>query len=238
MGKRIQIVIALLSAAITAYLAYLGYNSYIINTKTISIGWNFGGNQNSIQLTVSESNLEFNTVMDSIWSNEESKEVTRVWLQKKDFFHYQDRELANFLSTQMGRTPSDGARETTEERMRRLNESLDDNPLISELRKLAQNYQPPFQHIGKMISVGVPSGQQPEDDIVYVSFGSEFEGRKVQIWNPKNGKHEVFRARGAFYDTEAVQVDFQMNESQAIELFEHVNFTAEAVATVLPPGNL
>ena len=151
----------------------------IVNTKTISIGWNFGGNQNSIQLTVSESNLEFNTVMDSIWSNEESKEVTKVWLQKKNFFHYQDRELADFLRTQMAETPSDGTEESLKDRRDRLNKSLKDNPLIDALRKLARNYQPPFQHIGKMISVGVPSEQQPEDDIVYVSFGSEFGGRKV-----------------------------------------------------------
>ena len=234
MGSIIRIVVEVLLLVISVYL---GYDKYIANTTIISIDLNFGDNQNSIQLTVSKSNLEFSTVMDSVWSNEESKEVTRVWLRKKGVFHYQDRELANFLSTQMAKTPSDGTIESSEERMNRLNKSLKDNPLISDLRDLARDYQPPFQHIGKKVRVGVPSGQQPEDDTVYVSFGSEFEGRKIQILNPKNRKYKVFRARGAFHATEAVQVDFQMNESQAIDLFGHVNFTAEAVATILPPGN-
>ena len=158
MRKKIRIVGEVLLLAISAYL---GYDKYAANTTIMFINLNFGDNQNSIQLTVNKSNLEFSTVMDSIWDNEEKKEVTKVWLRKKDVFHYQDRELANFLSTQMERTPSNGAIETTEERRHRLNESLKDNPLISALRKLAQNYQPPFQHIGKKGPRRSSSGRKP-----------------------------------------------------------------------------
>lgn len=231
MWRTMRILVEVLLLAISVWL---GYDKFIQDTKTIYISWDFGDHRNSVELTVSQSNVEFNAVMDSIWSDENSKAVALQWLRGKDFFHFQDRELADFLSKRMAKTPSDGAGETTEQRMYRLNESLNDNPLIRELRNLAQSYKPPFQHIGKKVRVGVPSGKQPRDSTVYVSFGSEFMGRSVEILNLKNQKNMVFRARGAFDDTEAIQIDFQMNSSQAIYLFEHVPFTAEAVATVLP----
>ena len=72
--------------------------------------------------------------------------------------------------------------------------------------------------------------------MAYVSFGSEFDGRVVEIWNPMNDKRLTVFAQGAFLPTETVTVDFQMNRRQAVDLFDRVEQTADAVAVILPPS--
>ena len=174
-------------------------------------------------------------VTDSIEVMEDDMSKTSEWMKKNGFFHYTDSSLADRLSAELSETHPEGNEESTEQRANRLKLVLKGNPLITDLRDLARQYKPPFHYVGTPVQIGVPDGNQPKSQNVYVALESEFEGRVVQITNPKNERHLTFRAIGAFHPT--VSVDIQMNTRQAIYLFGRVNTTVRAVASVLPPSS-
>lgn len=209
-------------------IVFIGLSCAILS---IIIQW---GDNTSNQAQIENNKMQLTEVLDSIESRELATGETSVSMREKGYFHYKDRRLSDRLSAELSDTHPEGDDESIEQRTNRLNLVLADNSLIADLRDRARQHLPPFQYIGTPVRVGVPSGNQPRSSTVYVAFESEFEGRVVQIRNPKNERHLTLRAIGAFHPTTAV--DFQMNTRQAIYLFGRVNTTVRAVVFILPPS--
>jgi hypothetical protein len=228
-SSNIRTVVEVLLAAACAYLAYIAY------IAPINVTINYDA-ENSIQMRIEDKMVAHGAVLDSIWSRDFSTKATLGWLKEKDVFHYQDSGLAGRLGDAMPDATTHGNGESLDERKARLEGAIAENPLIADLRGRVRELQPPFQYIGKEVRVGVPSGNRPRSNVAYVAFGSEFDGRVVEIWNPMNDKRLTVFAQGAFLPTAAVTVDFQMNMRQAVDLFDRVEQTADAVAVILPPS--
>ncbi len=226
-SSNIRTVVEVLLAAACAYLAYIAY------IAPINVAINYDA-ENSIQMRIEDKMVAHDAVLDSIWSKDFAREATLGWLKEKDVFHYRDSRLAGRLGDAMPDATTHGNGETLDERKTRLEGAIAENPLIADLRGRVRELQPPFQYIGKEVRVGVPSGNRPRSNVAYVAFGSEFDGRVVEIWNPMNDKRLTVSAQGAFLPTTAVTVDFQMNRRQAVDLFDRVEQTADAVAVILP----
>ncbi len=227
-SSRIRTVIEVVLAAGCAYLAHVAY------IAPVDIAINYDA-ENAIQMRIEDKMVAHNAVLDSIWSKDFSRDATLGWLSAKDVYHYRNSAIAGRLAEAMPAAP-EGAGETIEERKARLEAAIAESPLIADLRGRARGLQPPFQYLGKKVSVGVPSGNRPRTNVAYVAFGSEFDGRVVEIWNPVNDKRVTVFAQGAFVPTESVTVDFQMNRRQAVDLFDRVEDTADAVVVILPPA--
>ena len=228
-SSNIRTVVEVLLAAACAYLAYIAY------IAPINVTINYDA-ENSIQMRIEDKIVAHGAVLDSIWSKDFTREATLEWLTAKDVYHYRNSALAGRLGEAMPDATTHGNGETLDERKTRLEGAIAENPLIADLRGRARELQPPFQYIGKEVRVGVPSGNRPRSNVAYVAFGSEFDGRVVEIWNPMNDKRLTVSAQGAFLPTAAVTVDFQMNRRQAVDLFNRVEQTADAVAVILPPS--
>ncbi len=226
-NSNIRTIVEVVLAAACAYLAYIAY------IAPINVAINYDA-ENSIQMRIEDKMVAHDAVLDSIWSKDFAREATLGWLKEKDLFHYRDIGLAGRLGDAMPDATTHGNGETLDERKARLEGAIAENPLIADLRGRARELQPPFQYIGKEIRVGVPSRNRPQSNVAYVAFGSEFDGRVVEIWNPMNDKRLTVSAQGAFLPTAAVTVDFQMNRRQAVDLFDRVEQTADAVAVMLP----
>lgn len=227
-SSHIRTVIEVVLAAGCAYLAYIAY----IAPVDITINYDA---ENAIQMRIEDKMVAHDAVLDSIWSKDFARNATLGWLTAKDVYHYRNSAIAGRLAEAMPAAPEGGS-ETIEERKARLEAAIAENPLIADLRGRAHGLQPPFQHLGKKVSVGVPSGNRPRTNVAYVAFGGEFDGRVVEIWNPVNDKRVTVFAQGAFAPTESVTIDFQLNRRQAVDLFDRVEDTADAVAVILPPA--
>ena len=224
-SSHIRTVIEVVLAAGCAYLAYIAY------IAPVDITVNYDAD-NSILMRIEDKKVAHDAVLDSIWSKDFAREATLGWLTAKDVYHYRNSAIAGRLAQEMPQ----GNDESIEARKARLEAAIAENPLIADLRGRARGLQPPFQHLGKKVSVGVPSGNRPRNNVAYVAFGGEFDGRVVEIWNPVNDKRVTVFAQGAFVPTESVTIDFQMNRRQAVDLFDRVEDTADAVAVILPPA--
>ena len=226
-----SIVRTIIEVVLAAGCAYLAYIAYI---APVDITVNYDA-ENSILMRIEDKMVAHDAVLDSIWSKDFAREATLGWLTARDVYHYRNSAIAGRLAEAMPVSPEGGS-ETIEERKARLEAAIAENPLIADLRGRAHGLQPPFQYLGKVISVGVPSGNRPRSNVAYVAFGGEFDGRVVEIWNPVNDKRVSVFAQGAFEPTESVTIDFQMNRRQAVDLFDRVEETADAVAVILPPS--
>ena len=227
-SSHIRTVIEVVLAAGCAYLAYIAY------IAPIDVTINYDA-ENAIQMRIEDKMVAHDAVLDSIWSKDFARQATLGWLTAKDVYHYRNSAIAGRLAEDMPDAPQGGS-ETIEARKARLEAAIAENPLIADLRGRAHGLQSPFQYLGKRIRVGVPSGNRPRSNVAYAAYGSEFEGRVVEIWNPVNDKRVSVFAQGAFLPTEAVTIDFQMNRQQAVDLFDRVDETADAVAVILPPS--
>lgn len=224
-SSHIRTIIEVVLAAGCAYLAYIAY------IAPVNIAINYDA-ENAIQMRIEDKMVAHDAVLDSIWSKDFARDATLRWLTAKDVYHYRNSAIAGRLAEAM---PQDD-NESIEERKARLEAVIAENPLIADLRGRARGLQPPFQYLGKKVSVGVPSGNKPRSNVAYVAFGGEFDGRVVEIWNPVNDKRVTVFAQGAFVPEESVTIDFQMNRRQAVDLFDRVEDTADAVAVILPPA--
>ena len=224
-SSHIRTIIEVVLAAGCAYLAYIAY------IAPVNIAINYDA-ENAIQMRIEDKMVAHDAVLDSIWSKDFARDATLGWLTAKDVYHYRNSAIAGRLAEAMPQDDND----SIEERKARLEAAIAENPLIADLRGRARGLQPPFQHLGKKVSVGVPSGNRPRSNVAYVAFGGEFDGRVVEIWNPVNDKRVTVFAQGAFVPTESVTIDFQMNRRQAVDLFDRVEDTADAVAVILPPA--
>ena len=227
-SSHIRTVIEIVLAAGCAYLAYVAY------IAPINVTINYDAEQ-AIRMRIEDKMVAHDAVLDSVWSRDFSREATLGWLAARDVYHYRNSAIAGRLAEEMPVSPQSGS-ENIEARKARLEAAIAENPLIADLRGRAHGLQPPFQRLGKDVRVGVPSGNRPRANVAYTAYGSEFDGRVVEIWNPVNDKRATVFAQGAFLPTETVTIDFQMNRRQAIDLFDRVEATAEAVAVTLPPS--
>lgn len=219
-SSHIRTVIEVVLAAGCTYLAYIAY------IAPINVTINYDA-ESAIQMRIEDKMVAHDAVLDSIWSRDFAREATLGWLTAKDVYHYRNSAIAGRLADEMPDAPQGGS-ETIETRRVRLEAA------IADLRGRAHGLQSPFQYLGKRVRVGVPSGNRPRSNVAYAAYGSEFEGRVVEIWNPVNDKRVSVFAQGAFMPTETVTIDFQMNRQQAVDLFDRVDETSDAVAVILP----
>lgn len=168
------------------------------------------------------------------------KEEAIAALKKHKIFPLADSDLPTALSKLVElekQEDSLGAVERTE----RLRAKIDQNPSVSELRRRAEQTQPPFQRLGQKMQAGIPKigPDQPARFFVNVPISADYAWKRVAVLNPKTGTLLRLIAKPAI-DDQLRDVDLHLNYLQAEQLVgsQLPARTVELWIQVLEPGPL
>ncbi len=187
------------------------------------------------QITVSR-NPTLSELLTAIRAEPQAWEAFEVSLRTElGYYHFSDASLARKLASSFPSPPREY--DDHEGRARHFAELLEEQPLVRELRMLADRSMPPFQRIGEVVRIGVPgeTRHQPPPGRANVPFGSPFDGRRVKVLTTDGERFLVLDAYGAYTDVGTVEL--QLNRDQAVYLFTKISGkTIDATVFVVPLG--
>ncbi|HEX2711648.1 MAG TPA: hypothetical protein VHM88_05420 [Candidatus Acidoferrales bacterium] len=198
------------------------------------IEWKF--KDQSLQLDVAKDLTNPEAMFSKLLETEFARGGTLELLKKRNVFSLEESSFVEGLKSLC--PDKTDPNETFAQRQERLARCFQKSPL-NELRRLANDHAPPFQYIGKEVTVGTPRhlSEQPRRKFANVCTGSEFMDRKLQLRNPKHKPPEIItvQATGSYTCIgDPTEPDIQLNPQDAFSLFRRPTREHEtAIAVVL-----
>jgi hypothetical protein len=212
------------AAIIVGSLTYL-----VTQASSFKVSFDTAG---QISVEMSKKDQPAGELLEKMFQSDMARPYLLQWLKSKSIYSVDDTAMVDALA---GLLPEIDEQNPIE-RQRRYSDELEKHKSIAILRERAAQYQPPFQHVGRKVKIGVPENEEnrPPSYKVNVPFDSPWVGKRIKIYNPYNSnKFLTLEGKAAFAKTD--NVDMQLNYDQAIYLFTSiVAVTVEGVAYVLP----
>ena len=170
-------------------------------------------------VAINARHIQYDQLLDSIYSDENSKNFLMAWLANKDIFHVEDDRMASALQGICQDIPDEPLNEKL-----KLSRKCAEEPIAAELRDMANNREIPFHFIGREIFVGVPNlTDQPRVGSANYCRGSELVDREVQLLHPTITHRRIeITVDGGHYATCSGfgdSAELQLHRSDAEQLF-------------------
>lgn len=187
-----------------------------------------------VKIEIQDGKTEYTDLINELFQNETSRmALTNELKIHYDMYHIDDVDLTQRLSELLPTSTEDDI----VERVVKMNNIIEEHPVIKALREKSKKHQPPFQFVGKKVKIGVPAQAYfwPKPGLVNVPFESQYVGRIIELRNKIDSRKLILRGRAAFAKTD--NVDMQLNRKQAVFLFDRIiHTTTEGVAFILQEG--
>ncbi len=219
------------------HIIYSGFCGMVV----VGIAWFVSSDDSSRQFKISfrgaalemqAENMEVDheALLDSMYTHEFSRGGLMAWLENKQIFASADPSLVESIANHVcGRIPEDDR----EERLRRGKECANE-PVVAELRRLADSRDPPFHYAADVVKFGVPD-DRPKPGTAYVCRNGIFWRKTVRLSNLDDSSRFVRVEVAGHYpcvDPSAPQI--QISEEDAVLLIGGpIRRTEEVLAIVV-----
>ena len=186
----------------------------------------------SLILEPTEEKIDYESLLDKIYSTEFSKAGLMNWLDKKNIFSFEDPSIVTALNKKLCEPNTERG---LEERFKRDRECAEED-VAAGLRELERKKKVPFHYLGSVVKVGIPSKtDQPPQNRANVCNNSDFFGARIKLHHPKNKKSIEVQATGKYLCLSPAEYpDIQLNSEDAGKLFPgSLQKYQEAVAIIL-----
>jgi hypothetical protein len=218
-----------LISSLAVILVLWGINHFNPDYETLKISFPNG----NLEVEIKNSQLNSEQLLSKIFTTEYSKAGAIDWLRRNQkVFHISDRDIPIEYAKMLPNLTD----EAFADRTKRLQNIIQSNSVLADLREKSKQKLPPFQFIGRETKIGVPRVEdQPRPYYMHVRFNSQLAGKRIKIRNPYNEeKYLILKARAAI--EESADVEIHLNKDQAVYLFSRVNKKADGIVIELPSG--
>ena len=176
-------------------------------TRNLSIQFPTGGR---IELSAeADGAIDHAAVLEQIYSREFSRSGMLNWLQSKQVYSLDSRELPDALAAPCGTSQVE-------------REACISIPVLQDLRDRVLSHSPPFHYVGEDVEIGVPNQEdQPPVGRAHACAGGRWSGRRIELSIPAAGNSlEVLADAGVYTCTGEVRTpDLQLSFEDADLLF-------------------
>jgi len=196
----------------------IGWRAIPSDPAESEIEWEYPGGSLKINAKKDLSSPE--AMLVRLFSTNFSQAGTKKWLKDNyQMFSIEEQSLVDALKGMCAQE----ADMTPEERRQHM-ETCAKKPVISQLRSLAENHEPPFHYIGFEVKIGIPD-PEPKEGTANVCLKNpripvEFLGKEIELTNPDNKVSIIVKATG-YYKCTGYNIfpDIQLNLNDARRLF-------------------
>ena len=232
-----QVLKVILPSIVTLAIGIMiGWRAIPSEPTESEIEWDYPGGSLKINAKTDLNSPE--VMLTKLFSTDFSKAGTEKWLQDNyQMFSIEEQALVDALQDTCAPKPGMTPRER-----RQFMETCVKTPVISKLRSLAENHEPPFHYIGIEINVGIPD-QEPMEGKANVcknnpNIGIDFLGKQIELTNPVNDVTITIKATGYYTCTGYNKYpDIQLSLKDAEKLFSgqnrHEYDTTKVIAVIL-----